>query len=375
MCPMDGVSEKRVIPRLGKVRLGIKVEGRTGSTHPKATDYLVVPDNVKTIFGEQPKEIEIMFPMDDPEIISPQYFKCWSYSQGLICRGNGHQCDRKVDVTTGDFANRDSKVTIMAKGICDPAECPKYQDGSCKRQMTLLFLIPKAEGIGVYQLDTTSWYSIINVNSQIGEDPPGFLRLFTGGRIAGIPLMLSLEPREVTPAGEGRKTIHVLNLRSDAKIADIIRFSRKSLIQVLMPETVEEECPEDLFPPALTGGPTEPQTSEEVQVASHDVVMVPGPNGPVKVVGAVTTVENPAPPTPPPPPPPVPLRALDPKNVKQSDVLSVTDLLRIASSCWGMRQKQLLAELNCNNVHELTESLSNKSRNLWDCFLTLRATR
>jgi hypothetical protein len=116
----------------------------------------------------------------------------------------------------------------------------------CRKMMSLLFILPNVPGLGVYQLDTSSFYTIVNLNSQLAPD--GFLRHFTGGRIAFIPLILSVEPREVTPPGIGRKTVHVLNVRADVKLADIIRISRQSPAQVLLPTLEEEEPPDDLMP-------------------------------------------------------------------------------------------------------------------------------
>lgn len=257
MTPILGVSEIRRLPRLGKIRLGIKKEGK-GTTYPSPTDYFVCPDEVKAVFGDQPKELKVMFPAEDLERIASQYYKCYSYSQGLICKGDGKTCRRKVDVDTGDFAHHDTKQWELADGICDPADCPMLAQKQCRKVMSLLFILPDVPGLGVYQLDTSSFYSIVNLNSQLAAD--GFLRHFTNGRIAFIPLILSVGPQEVTPPGVGRKTVHVLSVRADVKLADLIRISRQKLTQVLLPTISEEEAPEDLFPEEVIseGGKTPP---------------------------------------------------------------------------------------------------------------------
>jgi len=263
--PIEGVSNIRRFPRLGKIRLGIKKEGQKGP-YPSATDYFVCPDEVKAIHGGDPRELPIMFPSDDLELIAPQWYKCYSYTHGLICKGNGKTCRRKVDVDTGDFANRDTKEWEMADGICEPEHCPMLGSKQCKKMLSLLFILPEVPGLGVYQLDTSSFYSIVNLNSQLAPD--GFLRPFTRGRIAFIP---SIEPREVTPPGVGRKAIHVLNIRADVKLADIIRISRQAPAQVLLPTLSEEEPPDDLFPDELIGGPQEMAvTAADEQVSDTD---------------------------------------------------------------------------------------------------------
>ena len=65
--PIKDLSNARILPRLGKIRLGIKVEPPDKSPYPKATDYFVVPDEIKQEVGEQPKELQIMFPSNDME--------------------------------------------------------------------------------------------------------------------------------------------------------------------------------------------------------------------------------------------------------------------------------------------------------------------
>jgi len=247
MTPIEGISNLRRLPRLGKIRLGIKKEGK-GTTYPSPTDYFVCPDEVKAVCGDKPTEMKVMFPADDIELVAPQWYKCYSYSQNLICKGNGKTCLRKVDTDTGDFADRDTKHWDMADGVCDPDDCPKLAQKQCRRVMSLLFILPDVPGLGIYQLDTTSFYSIVNINSQLGQEPPGFLRQFTRGRIAFLPLILSMGPQVVTPPGEGRKTVHVLNVRADVKLADLIRLSHQKPAQVLLPTLTEEEPPEDLSP-------------------------------------------------------------------------------------------------------------------------------
>jgi len=264
MTPIEGVSEIRRLPRLGKIRLGIKKEGK-GTTYPSPTDYFVCPDEVKAVYTEKPTELKVMFPVDDLELVAPQWYKCYSYSQNLICKGNGKTCRRKVDTDTGDFADRDTKHWDMADGVCDPDDCPKLAQKQCRRVMSLLFILPDVPGLGIYQLDTTSFYSIVNINSQLGQEPPGFLRQFTRGRIAFLPLILSMGPQVVTPPGEGRKTVHVLNVRADVKLADLIRLSHQKPAQVLLPTLTEEEAPEDLYPQEVIseGGETPPPAEEK----------------------------------------------------------------------------------------------------------------
>lgn len=257
---IKGVSEIRRPPRLGKIRLGIKVEEPKKNPYPKAVDYFVVPDEIKQHVGDKPKQLNIMFPVDDPREFAIQWLKCYSFTQGLVCKGNGMMCRRKVDTITGAMADHTTQEWVWKDGLpCDPDQCPAYAEKQCRRVMNLLFLMQDVPGFGVWQLDTTSFYSIININSSIDL----IKRLC--GRISFIPLTLSLEPQLVEPPGIKRKTVHILQIRCDQKLADIQRIARRSPEQVLLPPLDEEEAPSDLYPEEVLAEAEvrEPATSPE----------------------------------------------------------------------------------------------------------------
>lgn len=264
MSPIEGISDIKRLPRLGKIRLGEKKQGQKGP-YPAATEHFICPEEVKAVFGSKPTELKVMFPANDLDLVAPQWYKCYSYSQGLICKGNGKTCRRKVDTDRGDFADKDTKQWELMEAICNPDGCPMLAEKQCRKCMSLFFILPDVPGLGVYQLDTGSFYSIVNINSQLAEG--GFLRPFTRGKIAFIPLILSLGPQVVNPPGEGRKTVRVLSIRADIKPADLIRISRQSPAQVLLPAVEQEEPPEDLYPDEVIGGPG---SESESQSASHD---------------------------------------------------------------------------------------------------------
>ena len=113
--PIKNLSERRRLPRLGKLHLGIKVQKEGGSSYPKAVDYFVCPpeSGIETIFGEHPKSIRIMIPVEDEEKWASQYYRCYSMTRGLICKGDGEKAWRSVDTETGALANRNTKEDEM----------------------------------------------------------------------------------------------------------------------------------------------------------------------------------------------------------------------------------------------------------------------
>ncbi|MBM3143333.1 MAG: hypothetical protein FJ005_09915, partial [Chloroflexi bacterium] len=155
MSPIKGISEIAMLPRLGKIRLGVKKEGPDGSIYPVPTDHFICPIEVKKVFGEKPKKLRIMFPTEDKEQWASQYYRRYSRSLNLLCRGDG---ETAVDFSQPSVFNRKQIV-------CNPPSCPYYRSGDCRRVMNLQFLLPDCPGFGVYQLDTSCCRSMSNVNS------------------------------------------------------------------------------------------------------------------------------------------------------------------------------------------------------------------
>lgn len=332
--PIKGVSEVRRLPRLGKIRLGIKVEEPRKNPYPRATDYFVVPDEIKGYVGDKPRQLQIMFPVEDKEVFAQQYLKCYSFTQGLVCRGDGTKCIRKVDVITGDIANHATDHWEFKDMTCDVETCPEAigdpERGvrpQCRRVMNLLFVLPDVPGLGVWQLDTSSFFSIVNINS--------CLDVIRGlcGRISGIPLKLSLEPREVTPPGIKKKTVQVLHLRSDLKLSDLQRIASKPPAKALMPAAEEEEPPADLFPG---------ETLIEAEVARHEVKEEW--------------------------PPPEPVEEKTPDDVVPEDVPDLNAVFRLCFHFWKMQPEEVCRELGYSTMMDAYSAKISP----WDAWLTVK---
>jgi len=245
--PIEGLTNIVRIPRLGKIHLGVKTKGKKDTEYPKATDYFVVPDEVKQVYGDKPTELDIMFPVEEPEMFAQQWLRAYSMSQGLVCIGDGLESRRKVDVETGDIANHQTNQWEWRQMTCNSQDCPEYQTKRCRRVMNLQFLLPRVPGLGVWQIDTSSFYSIVNINSTI-KMLQGML-----GRCSMIPLTLALGEIEVSPAGEKKKHVYILHIKKDIKIAELARVAQLPPARVLIPEAETEEPPDDLFPESIIG--------------------------------------------------------------------------------------------------------------------------
>ncbi len=237
MSPIKGISDVIRLPRLGKIYLGVK-EDREGYPCPKPTDYFVCPDEVKAVVGEQPKELRIMLPTEDQEQWASQYYRCYSESRNLLCRGDGEIALAKVETSNSETGAIVSKLVEMP---CTPYRCPAYQQRDCRRVMNLQFLLPDCPGFGVYQLDTSSRHSMYNINNALT-----LLRNICQ-RVSMIPLSLKLVEKTVQPGGFV-KTAYILELTCPYSLAEIQKYAQIPTSQSLLLPPPDGEAPIDLFP-------------------------------------------------------------------------------------------------------------------------------
>jgi len=255
MSPIKGISEIVRLPRLGKIRLGIKEEGADGNLYPVPTDYFVCPDEVKKVFGEKPRELRIMFPTEDREQWASQYLRCYSDSRDLLCRGNGETALARVETINRETGSKGEIVSKLLEMPCNPDRCPIHKQGYCRQVMNLQFLLPDCPGFGVYQLDTSSYHSMRNINDM--------LTLIEGvcQRVSMIPLSLHLIERPVQPDGYD-KTAYVLKLTCSLSLAEAQKFAREPRGQALLPPP-DSEAPDDLFPWVKRVSPRPPKESSD----------------------------------------------------------------------------------------------------------------
>lgn len=263
--PIKGLSETRRLPRLGKIHLGIKktkvVNGREVE-YPSAVDYFVFPednslyDELTKVFGEKPKELRILIPLDDEERWASQYYRCYSRTRGLICKGDGETAIRMVDMRTGALADRDSTEVVMKEVPCQGRNCPDYEQ-QCREIMNLQFLLPEVPGLGVWQIDTSSINSIRNINSAAEL----VKRIY--GRISMIPLLLTIEPQEVQDSEGKKRTVKILNLRTNRTLLEMMETITKPTPEMLAAGETELPVPDDEVPEMVIPQVQEEKVSQE----------------------------------------------------------------------------------------------------------------
>jgi hypothetical protein len=228
---ITGLSDRRRLPRLGKIRMGIKAISEEGKSYPKEVPFFVVPAEVKKIYGEKPVELDIFFPVNDPAIIFPQRYEHWG-AGGLKCFGDGTRARRS---NGGDQREeRNCPCESLGKG--------------CGPRGRLIFILPKVSIGGCYQIDVGSRNSIVDLNSG--------LDYLTGliGRFSGVPLKLRRVSKETH--GSGRKEVHYpLQIFFEGNLQAVESLRRGE--SLLLPDQSREEKPSPSSAPIGQKGESE----------------------------------------------------------------------------------------------------------------------
>ncbi len=235
--PITGLSDIRRFPRAGKIRLGEKRVNQKGNEYPAKVDYFVYPEEyaevLTELFGEKCRELTIMFPVDDRDKIAPQFYKRYGAGSGLICKGDGETATF-IDKETGEILEID----------CPGRDCEHYASKACRHVMNLQFIIPQLVSEGVWQIDTSSFNSIVNFNSSWD-----YILALTGGRIAMVPLLLRVVAKEVQPEGK-KVVVYVLELRLAERmsLSQVRALTAQTAAPVAaLPALDEQTPPDDLY--------------------------------------------------------------------------------------------------------------------------------
>jgi hypothetical protein len=251
--PIHGLTDKRRWSRVGKVRIGEKgVSERTGKEYPKKLDYFLfdpyepVPagllESIKEKYGERPQELTICLPAEDSDIVFSQYYKCYN-ANGLICKGDG-QCAERIG-QSGTW--KDSmQVDCPSPEHCDFAlSRGMHGKPGCKQVASLQFFMPDLPGYDIWQIDTSSFNSIVNINTKLDV----MRRIL--GKISFIECTLVVRPQEAHNPDDGKKiTIYVLDINVPHSIRDaglVKQLGMSGAPMEALPAPIEDKAPDDLY--------------------------------------------------------------------------------------------------------------------------------
>jgi hypothetical protein len=232
--------------------------------HPKDVHYFVCPSEVEALFGKNPTELDIAFPLSGldenglPDIggLFPQAYKYYGSSRGLKCVGDG-----------------ETAMKANEEGVFEEVECPcdKFgQKDGCSKRASLFFFIPSISMGGIYVIGSGSWNSMVDIQSgiylalELLKDP------ITGeyNSITMLPFKLRRIERETQH--EKRKDKHwPLTCELDLPIEDIkkIRMGKTLFLEqkrvYQIPERPEEINPK--FDSEKEGAVFKRFTEEEIK--------------------------------------------------------------------------------------------------------------
>lgn len=232
------------LPRLGKIRLGIKkFSAKSGKEYPFETDYFVVPKEVQILYGPEPKQLPVMIPTENEEMFLRQYYAVYGGNQKLLCQGDGETAERRVMKTVGNEQVAAGLETMPCPG---PEACDFAQANGCKARTDLMVILPEVSMGGCWQLSTGSTVSDIDIRSGLE------MARAMVGRIAWIPMLLERTPVKIPDPTTGKmNTHHTVRLipAIDLKSLNAIRADNQRVAdwskRYALPEPVVEGPEED----------------------------------------------------------------------------------------------------------------------------------
>ena len=251
-----GMSDIRRLPRVGKIHLGRRLKSQRGTEYPKESDDFVIDElpEVIAVYGPHPKELDIIIPVEDQGIFFPQCYKLYGSASSLVCIGDGQTAMRdekkviKADTLVENGEKGNGRLEVVCAG---PDTCAYGNEHGCRRVGLFRFLLHKVTMGGVFQIDTGSFNSIVDLNSSLDLIRSQMAAITGQPRIAGIPLVLKRVPTETRY--EGKKAVHYcLRLELRYTLDELRRVGERiapSAPRVLIDApTIEQEVEEDLIP-------------------------------------------------------------------------------------------------------------------------------
>lgn len=194
-----------------KIRLGKSNTSAKGNLYPEDLDYFSfhsIPEPTRSalikIYGERPRELDIMFVSDDILDIIPNDFKMFAQgkigSDGqrsggkLLCKGPGPTIIKDGDETIENpgiaehWAQRDPTTRVIPPRACMGTKCPDYVAKKCKQTMQVIFILPVYSWQVGFAIDTTSWNSIRSFIGLLTTT-----KVLTQGQLRHIPFKLVRE--------------------------------------------------------------------------------------------------------------------------------------------------------------------------------------
>lgn len=246
---IPGFSDQRELPRVAKLRLGVRVQNGT-KDHPRETDHFVL-DVEESVAPEVAEEIRGRFVQlygERAQILSNVVFisadREQAFSSGYEMWGNGKlRCHGN-----GDEALRKDGGEWKPWSPCANTGCPDYQAKRCSMQSRLRFMLPDVTVLGYFQIDTGSIYSSANLRNGINLLEALTTQAFGAPRIHSIPLILARVPEKIEFDGKLNEHFILHLTPKNLTFTDLKELGPAPAPRLIVAPATEDDMPVEQVP-------------------------------------------------------------------------------------------------------------------------------
>lgn len=228
---------KNLVPGLverGKIKIGKKGAARQsqgGGTYqmPQKLDHFTVTTTergadgnfltdvtIMQMIGDKPKEIPVRLIYDDIALNFPSRYAAYA-GKSLFCTGDGERAKQAS-----------ASGPIMVQCPCQRQDPTYTGKDKCKPTGVLSVVIDGAEVVGgVWKFRTTSYNTVVGILSSLA-----MIQRISGGRLAGIPLVMKLSPKTVQdPTSGAQQVVYIVSLEFRGSVSDLREQGYQALLQ------------------------------------------------------------------------------------------------------------------------------------------------
>jgi len=257
---IPGFSDQKSMPRVAKLRLGIRVNEPGKKEHPRETDHFVldVEDHVPAehakairekfveLYGEHAQTISnVIFISPRREDAFTSGYEWWRASK-LFCHGDGNEALRKIEGRWQEWKP------------CANAGCPDFDTAKkqCAPQHRLRFMLPDVTMMGYFQIDTGSVYSAANIRDAFTLVESLTQAIFGAPQIHNIPFVLSRVPEDIEYQGALQKH-YIVHLMPSVLSVEALKERLSRRLGAAEPIPVDRQIPAMEIPPTEEDLPVE----------------------------------------------------------------------------------------------------------------------
>lgn len=155
----EAQAERLILPRVGKIKIGMKAMSRYGKEYPMAVDYFIPTGKYAGLFtqayGEKPQTIQIVFPDDDAQKVCCEYYEYRSDKGELIATGDGELFNVWDGKKYKPISAKDYPNIMQYVGQKYPNKAFQATGDGWRVRLTLNFIVPMVRGIaGLWTFET-----------------------------------------------------------------------------------------------------------------------------------------------------------------------------------------------------------------------------